>query len=676
MIRAYQKDANGIIVAVENTYDELGRAKGSSYTVGSKEMLYGLVYKTDSNLVDYISMPTAGTQSMIRYYYDEFDRVIEKFIAHSTTMNYSEEYEYYTYTGADGERHTTSLVSQITFSGNNFGTADVVYDYTYDNLGNITAVYKNGVLAESYEYDSLGQLIREDNVAEDYTVLYVYDKAGNIASKEQFVYSTAPTWHMEALSGTGALTSYTYGNSSWGDLLTSYGGTSISYDAIGNPTNWRNATNLMWEGRELQGITLSGADWLTYSYNSSGIRTKKVFFNNIESTFTTHNYILDGSSIIRESVTGPTAYTLDYLYDASGSATGFIYNNQYYYFQKNLQGDVIRILNSNGAVVTEYTYDAWGNVLTVTGSLASTVGRYNPFRYRSYYYDEETGFYYLQSRYYDPVAGRFLNADGTVGANGGFLGNNLFAYCNNNSTMFSDYSGCARMYNADMTDGGTSPYGDLRNELASRGVPIGDAAYMASRVYSLRAIGDDSAVLLAYDTGSVDLCQSTPKSVPVDYSATMFVIKGLDVVAQFDKCCTMPQYAATKLYKGDLCSAILVNGTYKFTYNSGVSSGTGGYHIKPYYSTNPKLDDVPCVRWSISKQKLVADTATGIYIHRGGNKSYYFNDKIWSRGCILIHRGGEKNRAWYDFVQYFGKTSGVFILYGPNRYILYGPKGT
>ncbi len=459
LIRAYQKDSNGIIVAVENTYDELGRAKGSSYTVGSKEMLYGLVYKTDSNLVDYISMPTAGTQSMIRYYYDEFDRVIEKFIAHSTTMNYSEEYEYYTYTGADGERHTTSLVSQITFSGNNSGTADVVYSYTYDNLGNITAVYKNGVLAESYEYDSLGQLIREDNVAEDYTVLYVYDKAGNIASKEQFVYSTAPTWHMEALSGTGALTSYTYGNSSWGDLLTNFNGTAINYDAIGNPTKWRNATNLTWEGRELQGITLSGADWLTYSYNSSGIRTKKVFFNNIESTFTTHSYTLDGSTIIRESVTGPTAYTLDYLYDASGRVQGFIYNNSYYYFQKNLQGDVVRILDSLGEVVTEYTYDAWGNVLTVTGSLASTVGRYNPFRYRSYYYDTETGFYYLQSRYYDPTVGRFLNADHPelIGANGGVQGYNLFAYCNNNPVACVDYSGYLCTYNTAMTDSGRVP---------------------------------------------------------------------------------------------------------------------------------------------------------------------------------------------------------------------------
>ena len=109
---------------------------------------------------------------------------------------------------------------------------------------------------------------------------------------------------------------------------------------------------------------------------------------------------------------------------------------------------MVRILNSSGTVVTEYTYDAWGLLLTTSGSMASTVGKYNPFRYRSYYYDTETGFYYLQSRYYDPTVGRFLNADGIIGANGGILGYNMFAYCNNNPVMHSDPSGMGFEYKA------------------------------------------------------------------------------------------------------------------------------------------------------------------------------------------------------------------------------------
>ena len=82
----------------------------------------------------------------------------------------------------------------------------------------------------------------------------------------------------------------------------------------------------------------------------------------------------------------------------------------------------------SGNVVVEYTYDAWGNVLSVTGSQANTIGQYNTFRYRGYYYDTETGFYYLQSRYYDPVVGRFLNADSYVSTGQGILGHNKCSY--------------------------------------------------------------------------------------------------------------------------------------------------------------------------------------------------------------------------------------------------------
>ena len=92
--------------------------------------------------------------------------------------------------------------------------------------------------------------------------------------------------------------------------------------------------------------------------------------------------------------------------------------------------------------VVGYTYDAWGRVLSTTGSLASTLGTYNPLRYRGYVYDHETGLYYLQSRYYNPTMGRFINADGQLDS-GDVLGLNLFAYCNNNPVMYSDTTGMA-----------------------------------------------------------------------------------------------------------------------------------------------------------------------------------------------------------------------------------------
>ena len=130
---------------------------------------------------------------------------------------------------------------------------------------------------------------------------------------------------------------------------------------------------------------------------------------------------------------------MDFLYDESGSPYSFIYNGTQYYYVKNLQGDVVKILNASGSVVANYSYDAWGKVT----SSGNVVGQYNPIRYRGYYYDTETGFYYLQSRYYDPTIKRFINADGYINANGDFLGFNMFAYCGNNPIARFDDGGNA-----------------------------------------------------------------------------------------------------------------------------------------------------------------------------------------------------------------------------------------
>ena len=124
-------------------------------------------------------------------------------------------------------------------------------------------------------------------------------------------------------------------------------------------------------------------------------------------------------------------------YTGAGSTT-----TKFYYYVQNLQGDVIALVDSaNGNTVVTYTYDAWGNVLNVDGSLKTTLGVLNPFRYRGYIYDSETKLYYLQSRYYDPNLGRFLNADAFTSTGQGILGNNMFAYCGNNPICYSDPEG-------------------------------------------------------------------------------------------------------------------------------------------------------------------------------------------------------------------------------------------
>ena len=132
------------------------------------------------------------------------------------------------------------------------------------------------------------------------------------------------------------------------------------------------------------------------------------------------------------------------MYDANGQPVGMKYNGVQYWYQKNMQGDVVRILNASGAEVVSYAYDAWGKVLSVSGSLSSTVGAANPFRYRGYYYDTETGWYYLNSRYYDPNVGRFLSPDNAnllLASPRALTDKNLYAYCDNNPVMRTDDNG-------------------------------------------------------------------------------------------------------------------------------------------------------------------------------------------------------------------------------------------
>ena len=134
-------------------------------------------------------------------------------------------------------------------------------------------------------------------------------------------------------------------------------------------------------------------------------------------------------------------YLLTFSYDANGLPMTVDYDGTVYYYVTNLQGDVIAITNFNGQVVVEYTYDAWGNPLAVSGSDATTLGIHNPLRYRGYVYDSETNLYYLQSRYYDAEIGRFVNGDDFTATGQGFIGNNMFAYCNNNPVIRHDITG-------------------------------------------------------------------------------------------------------------------------------------------------------------------------------------------------------------------------------------------
>ena len=154
-----------------------------------------------------------------------------------------------------------------------------------------------------------------------------------------------------------------------------------------------------------------------------------------------YDYVYNGSSLSYLTVTTtqfgqePTA---DTLYFGSGTVT---YNGTVYYYVTNLQGDVVAILDADGNPKVQYTYDAWGKILSISGPMADTLGAVNPLTYRGYVYDSETDLYYLESRYYDPAVGRFINGDALISTGQGILGNNIFAYCLNSPCNRVDSSG-------------------------------------------------------------------------------------------------------------------------------------------------------------------------------------------------------------------------------------------
>ena len=129
-----------------------------------------------------------------------------------------------------------------------------------------------------------------------------------------------------------------------------------------------------------------------------------------------------------------------------GQVIGVNYNGTYYYYLRNAQGDVVKLIDKTGSTVVEYTYDSWGKLLSTSGSLAETFGAEQPFRYRGYVYDEETGWYYLQSRYYNPKVGRFISADVYLSTGQGVLGHNTYAYCLNNPVNCLDSAGILKFY--------------------------------------------------------------------------------------------------------------------------------------------------------------------------------------------------------------------------------------
>ena len=332
----------------------------------------------------------------------------------------------YSYYHGSESNATTNMVGGISYKL----SSDKVlgYSYNYNDTGNVENVYENGKKVAVYTYDELNQLVWYADTRTGRYIRIVYDNYGNIQKMES--YSLGTNWAPVKLLETRT---YSYDDTNWKDKLTEFDGDSITYDKNGNPLTYRDDMTFEWEnGRILKNINTSDKA-IQMSYDSNGMRTQK----SVDGVKT--NYYYDSSNNLFALTQGSD--TLFFYYDNSGEVMSVSCNGTMYYYIKDLQGDITEIVDKDGKAVAEYAYDAWGNMLTENnGTLA--VGKLNPFRYRSYVYDEETGLYYLQSRYYDPLTGRFLNADVYADTQSGTpLSTNMFAYCENNAINKSDDEG-------------------------------------------------------------------------------------------------------------------------------------------------------------------------------------------------------------------------------------------
>ena len=278
----------------------------------------------------------------------------------------------------------------------------------------------------------------KDNKDANKSYTYTYDSRGNILEKKTYAFTPGTLGTVQSTH------TYGYATDSWKDRLTSYNGQTITYDAIGNPLTYNNgsAYAFTWEGRQMQSATKGNITW-TYTYNADGLRIGKT------NGTTTYTYTWNDGKLT--SQTWGNSYMLFY-YNAEGKPLYVEYHDANdecsgtYYYVLNLQGDTVALYDpARNITAVNYEYDAWGREIswsTYDSGYAGLIFN-NPLTYRGYIYDRETGFYYLQSRYYDPTIGRFLNADDTafLGASGTLLGWNLFAYCENNSVNNCDPTG-------------------------------------------------------------------------------------------------------------------------------------------------------------------------------------------------------------------------------------------
>ena len=314
--------------------------------------------------------------------------------------------------------HATNLPQSIKFWDKTINGFKDSLSYAYDGRGNITQINQNGKLFARYTYDGLNRLVREDNAKLNKTYLFEYDRTGNIIAKRTCPFTLEKAEKIFAFETEDI---FAYDN----DLLVAKNDVVCEY-VNGRPTKYMGEDIAFAE----KGL-VSSFKGVTFAYDNYGKRTTK---GNITFAYDKNGRLISQSNGIV------------FIYDHSGAKIGVAFDGINYYFRKNMQGDVIALYTQSGLVAT-YVYDAWGNhkIYGANGvEIANNehIAHLNPIRYRGYYYDAETGLYYLKTRYYDSSVGRFISPDSVDYLSADKInGLNLYAYCSNDPINKVDPTG-------------------------------------------------------------------------------------------------------------------------------------------------------------------------------------------------------------------------------------------
>lgn len=396
----------------EVTYDSHGRVVTKTETASNITTTTKFEYvEGKENQIKTVSIDNTKQQ----FEYDALGRVTRKELLDDERSLVDESIEYLRY----GENALDLIKEHDIRIG---GVISDTTEYEYDVSGNIISIKRDDSEIR-YQYDALGRLVREDNPSLNKTIVYKYDSGGNILLKKEYKYS------LEDRLYSPNITSYTYASKGNKDQLTNFNGETIAYDVMGRPNSIGNH-KLTWNKKG----KLIGFDDVAYTYGLNGIRTSKVV-NGVKTTY----FILNDKILAEKSDNKEIIYRY-----SSDKLIGFAFNGVEYIYERNIQGDVLRIYQKdNLTLVAEYHYDAYGNheVINYTDD---TIGDINPFRYRGYYFDSETGWYYLNARYYSSAMGRFISPDELSildKTKSQINGLNLYMYCGDNPVMNVDPSG-------------------------------------------------------------------------------------------------------------------------------------------------------------------------------------------------------------------------------------------